>query len=157
MLDLFALASEFSTLCGVTAKEVQVRLFENLPLYDYRGQQDRLMSLHTNTNTEHENEDGADRSLEKNSHKRPAVIVLRPAFSFLVEDLVNGPTTNEHVICRAIVVVADTKPPVGDLDGGLKIVMKKGAKEPADYEKFPKLSDNYDPEIAAQLNDGFAS
>ena len=35
--------------------------------------------------------------------------------------------------------------------------MKKGAKEPADYEKFPKLFGNYDPNIAAQLNDGFPS
>ncbi|KAL4952770.1 hypothetical protein BDW69DRAFT_16776 [Aspergillus filifer] len=135
MLDLFALASEFSTLCGVTDKEVQVRLFETLPLYDYGGQQNRLMSPHCSAHTEkHENEDSADRNPEKNSHKRPAVIVLRPAFSYLVEDQVNGPLTNEHVICKTIVVVAETKPPVRDLDGGIEIVTKKGAKVPADSE-----------------------
>ncbi|KAL4969510.1 uncharacterized protein BDV14DRAFT_84724 [Aspergillus stella-maris] len=51
MLELFARASELSILCGITDKELQFRSLDELPLYDYGGQQDRLMSPHYTTSS----------------------------------------------------------------------------------------------------------
>lgn len=136
-LELYSLASEFAILCGLSEKEMQIRMWDELPLFG--KSQARMMELSSASKAaQKDNLKDVDRTLET----RPVVLMLRPCFSYLVEPMFIGPETNEHVVSRSKVVVAKREAPV--------------AVDPeARYKKEQAIFSNFGPGIAEELENCF--
>ncbi|KAL5338052.1 hypothetical protein BJX70DRAFT_398965 [Aspergillus crustosus] len=106
--DLCTQASEFSILCGLTELDFKIRKWKEIALYRDRG--DRMLELASVSEVAQEGEIRVGRVVKL----WPVVIMVRPPFSYYIEDLQDGPERNERVITPAIVVVAKHDAPVFD-------------------------------------------
>ncbi|KAL4807360.1 hypothetical protein BDV18DRAFT_137523 [Aspergillus unguis] len=141
LLDLYALAGEFSVLCGVTTKGIQVRMWDELPLYTSNN---RLMELNATSNAARKDSD-----VDRTTESRLVVLMTRPSFSYLLGELKDGELAPEHVVSKAIVVVAKKETPVK-----LETPKTDSTERPANTAK---LFGNFKPEIAAKLQEYFSS
>ncbi|KAL3454930.1 hypothetical protein BJX64DRAFT_295566 [Aspergillus heterothallicus] len=141
LVDLIGLATNFSILCGITDKFFHCRLFDQLPLYGSRHS--RIMELDASSKAAQGDED-VDQVLEN----RLVVLMLRPSFSYKMRTLPVSLPTSEHVIAKAIVVVAKKEAPRPVVDEAMHGGAIAGRAEHHLFSNLP-------PDIAKKLKQPF--
>ncbi|RDW61794.1 uncharacterized protein DSM5745_10466 [Aspergillus mulundensis] len=141
LADIIMLATKFSIVCGITDKEFNFRLFDQLPLYGSRHS--RMMEPDATSKAAQSDKD-VDRVLEN----RLVVLTLRPVFTYKIGVQRMGPPSSEHVVAKAIVVLAKKEAP-------RPVVDEATHAGPAGSESKHHLFSNLDPGVADKLKKPF--
>ncbi|KAL2833771.1 hypothetical protein BDW59DRAFT_156573 [Aspergillus cavernicola] len=146
VVDLYTLAGEISILCGLTELDFLFRRWHEIPVY--RSRNDRMMELASVSKAAQAENAKRDRGIKL----WPVVIMLRPPFSYFIDDLLQGPETNEHFVSPAIVVVTKTEAPVFDPYNNRR---PKYLTIPDSIPPERRLFSSFGPELEEQLNSYF--